>query len=305
MVYLPTIEVGGIGVNIAAYHYGRVRVPVPSGKLDVGSYRLQFGEELLRATRLGGHDPEIVDATLLFAAWSVGCDQRLSPTIRPLRDATGLPLTAEPDALRQRITELTERAEVLLHGAALVSALRALGRLLTHYQYGHQVRPEVSTHVHTLISEHRLRAGRSSALADDAHAHLAAADRVPQSGPLRASLCERGSRWLAAALACAFDEPWSPFTAYRLERELKEHRSQLADLPAESALLDSALGELLHRNRENHDRFEELVSAGRDDIFVYLIEKWKQSTPPAPGTEMLYSQLQKLREAWPSWTSIV
>jgi hypothetical protein len=320
MAFLPQIETGGLTLEpYGSYYYGDELPPVEHGKLDVRHYRLLFGEEMKRAADLGGDAAEILDTTLIFSAWSVCCDMRMSPTLEPLRTVVALPQQADSDVLAQRIDILLVRAQTLLYGAALVGALRAVGFLVIHYLQGYEMRKEISTRVHKLGGELRLRIGRSAALADDGHAHLDLAQRMVlrEDGDAqrvcdaRTAVAYSGFLFLGAAVACAFEEPWCPFNINRLRREVEEHLPCVRYLPPDqqnvSEVVTAGLSELRKRYQHNSERFAELVAGGRrNDLDVYFSwGGWDEGDKPTPGTDVLYAALRDLREGWKSWPKIV
>lgn len=220
-----------------------------------------------------------------MVAGEVTRELRLSTTVTPVERAAKHSNTAFTDDF---IDHLVQRSAATLTGAARVGALRAVGHAISRRR-PHVKRREISELTRRYAREHSLIAINASLIADDAHAHLFAAERLrPRDDhardaellELRRVLTARGCQLLMSAFACAQQEPWNPFLQHRLFAEKQEH----AETPVEAGLtpepwqvVEAMAAELADRWRATTDEWRAVVDRRGDDIGAFF--SFRKSAP--------------------------
>ncbi|MEV0396731.1 hypothetical protein [Polymorphospora rubra] len=297
--------------SFSLLYYGEPKPRDVDGKADVDSRRLIMAEIVLDAAVLGQDRADIVDATLLFASYEVTREFRISGTVTLIERAARLNNTSLTDDF---IDYLVERSTATLTGVALVGALRAVAWAISRRR-PHPKRRQISDLTRGYARGRDMVAIHASLFADDAHAHLFAAERLrpPADEPkrseiieLRQALAVRGGQLLAAAFAAAQQEPWNPFLERRLLAEKDEHGAT----PAEVGLGASSWNAVEDMAKELVDRWQVVDSEWRatveengDDIGAFF---WLRKPELAlRGAEYLSRSAEALVRLEPTLTRYI
>lgn len=269
-------------------HYFR-SVKLSETRADVDHAKVIYSGVFRDIAELGGDPDDVADATLYWVAYTSACEMRISTT-PPALERVGVRWGLEPgEELSQR---LRARAEELLSAAALVGTLRALA-----WQLG-QTTPSIYRRslIASARAEYRrceLVSGEANLIADDAHAHLAIAERFkPGHDELRHKFVVQGVALLGAAHAQALLEPWNPFVLHRLRAEMKEHDRAITEvttlLPSLAENAAQAVAETQAFHAASDTRFAEWTNRYHGDDIAAYFEARKNS----PGS-VLPSELSE------------
>lgn len=304
----PYVESDSEWVMTSMY-YGPSSTPERiEGKDDIDSYRYLLAPTLHKIAVLGGSIADITDTALLAVSHSVMNEMMVTTTaetLENLAELCGASLDAEFAA------RLVERADTIATGMAHVGALRSVAWACSRGRLT-EFRPKITRMAREGTRRVKALSGYANLVADDAHAHLRAAEQIQppedEDGKKRAHnaifLCATtGCTLLAMSFAEALLEPWNPFLARRLSAELAEHRQTLSAVsefePDLGAQLDEVRGEMDSLWDDTTAKWKSRVERGQYDIAAYM--DVRREAPPAPDSAQLSSLAAALHAGEPDF----